>query len=71
MILVRVPSTRCLANEVSMPFLIRPFHRFPVHGAVTYNEGSIQSVGTLWNFSEARRGRNHFLPLGVSNDEFC
>jgi hypothetical protein len=55
-----------------MPFLIRPSRRFPVHGAVTYNEGSFQSMGTtLWNLSEARRVRNPFLPLDVSNDEFC
>ena len=34
-----------------MPFSIRPFRRFPVQCPVTYNAGSIQGQGTLWNFS--------------------
>lgn len=34
-----------------MPFLIRPFRRFPVHCSVTYNAGSFQGQGTVWNLS--------------------
>ena len=34
-----------------MPFSIRPFRRFPVHGAVTYHAGPFQGQGTVWNLS--------------------
>ena len=34
-----------------MPFSIRPFRRFPVHCAVTYNAGPFQGHGTIWNLS--------------------
>ena len=34
-----------------MPFSIRPYQRFPVHCAVTYNTGPFQGQGTLWNLS--------------------
>ena len=34
-----------------MPFSIRPFRRFPVQCPVSYNAGSFQGQGTLWNFS--------------------
>lgn len=34
-----------------MPFTYRPYHRFPVHCAVTYNAGLFQSHGTAWNLS--------------------
>lgn len=34
-----------------MPFSIRPFRRFPVQCPVSYNAGSSQGQGTLWNFS--------------------
>ena len=34
-----------------MPFSIRPFRRFPVHCAVTYNAGPFQEQGTVWNLS--------------------
>lgn len=34
-----------------MPFSIRPFRRFQVQCPVSYNAGSIQGQGTLWNFS--------------------
>ena len=34
-----------------MPFSIRPFRRFPVHCAVTYNAGQFQGQGTVWNLS--------------------
>ena len=32
-----------------MPFSIRPFRRFPVPCAVTYNAGLLQGQGTVWN----------------------
>ncbi len=34
-----------------MPFLIRPFRRFPVQCSVTYNAGPFQGQGTVWNLS--------------------
>ena len=34
-----------------MPFVLRPFHRFPVQCAVTYNAGPFQGQGTVWNLS--------------------
>jgi len=34
-----------------MPFSTRPFHRFPVHCAVTSNAGQFQGQGTVWNLS--------------------
>ena len=34
-----------------MPFSIRPYRRFPVQCAVTYNAGPFQGQGTVWNFS--------------------
>ena len=34
-----------------MPFSIRPYHRFPVQCAATYNTGSFQGQGTVWNLS--------------------
>jgi hypothetical protein len=34
-----------------MPFLIRPYRRFPVQCSVTYNAGPFQGQGTIWNLS--------------------
>ena len=34
-----------------MPFSIRPFRRFPVNCAVTYNAGPFHGQGTVWNLS--------------------
>jgi PilZ domain len=34
-----------------MPFVIRPFRRFPVQCAVTYNAGPFQGQGIVWNLS--------------------
>jgi hypothetical protein len=34
-----------------MPFSIRPYRRFPVQCAVTYNTGPFQGQGTMWNLS--------------------
>jgi PilZ domain len=34
-----------------MSFTIRPYRRFPVPCAVSYNAGPFQGQGTLWNLS--------------------
>jgi len=34
-----------------MPFSVRPYCRFPVQCAVTYNVGPFQGQGTVWNLS--------------------
>ena len=34
-----------------MPFIIRPYRRFPVQCPVSYNAGPCQGLGTVWNFS--------------------
>ena len=34
-----------------MPFIIRPFRRFPVQCPVSYYAGPSKGNGTLWNFS--------------------
>jgi hypothetical protein len=34
-----------------MPFIIRPFRRFPVQCPISYHAGPSRGQGTLWNFS--------------------
>ena len=34
-----------------MPFVLRPYRRFPVQCTVTYNAGPFQGHGTVWNLS--------------------
>ena len=34
-----------------MPFSIRPYRRFPVQCAVTYNAVPFKGQGTIWNLS--------------------
>lgn len=34
-----------------MPFTIRPYRRFPVQCAATYNAGSFHGQATVWNLS--------------------
>ena len=34
-----------------MPFILRPYRRFPVESSVTYNAGLLQGQGTVWNLS--------------------
>jgi len=34
-----------------MPFVLRPFRRFPVQCAVTYHAGPFHGQGTVWNLS--------------------
>jgi hypothetical protein len=48
-----------------MPFLIRPFRRFPVHCAVTYHAGPFQDQGTIWNFSLSGWNLSGEVPLQV------
>jgi len=45
-----------------MPFLIRPYRRFPVHCTGVYNTGSFQGQGTLWNFSCSVRHSQMICP---------
>lgn len=69
MILVRFPSTRCLPNEVSMPFSIRPYRRFPVCCPVTYHAGLFEGQGTVWNLSPTGWRFSGDLPLRIG--EVC
>lgn len=46
-----------------MPFLIRPFRRFPVHCSMTYNTGSFQGHGTIWNLSDTGWCLSGDLPM--------
>lgn len=48
-----------------MPFTIRPFRRFPVHCAITYNAGPIPqaSAGPLFGFWVTLRERQHVDPF--------
>ena len=34
-----------------MPFIIRPFRRFPVQCPISYHAGPSRGLGILWNFS--------------------
>jgi hypothetical protein len=34
-----------------MPFVLRPYRRFPVQCPVSYSSGPFNGVGTVWNFS--------------------
>ena len=46
-----LPSYNTPPCEASMPFSIRPYRRFPVQCSVTYNTGSFQGQGIIWNLS--------------------
>jgi hypothetical protein len=46
-----------------MPFSIRPYRRFPVHCAVTYNAGPFQGQGTVWNLSYTEWRLSGDLPI--------
>jgi hypothetical protein len=62
-----------------MPFTLRPFHRFPVQCAVTYNAGPFQGQGTVWNLSctgwrlsgdlPMRPGETLSLTVTISNEQ--
>jgi hypothetical protein len=67
MILVRFPSTKYLANEVSMPFLIRPARRLPACCPVTYHCGDFEGHGTVWNLSLTGWRFSGSLPLLIGD----
>ena len=48
-----------------MPFMIRPFHRFPVCGCETYDAGLFEGHGTIWNLSLNGWRLSGDLPLRV------
>jgi hypothetical protein len=62
-----------------MPFSVRLYQRFPVHGSVTYNAGPVQGQGTVWNFSctgwrlsgdlQMRPGETLSLPVTLPNEQ--
>jgi hypothetical protein len=46
-----------------MPFTLRPYRRFPVHCAVTYNAGPFEGQGTVWNLSSTGWRLSGDLPI--------
>ena len=46
-----------------MPSVLRPYRRFPVQCAVTYNAGPFQGQGTVWNLSSAGWRLSGDLPM--------
>ena len=58
-----LPSYNTPPCEAPMPFSIRPFRRFPVQCSVSYNAGSFQGQGTVWNLSSAGWRLSGDLPM--------
>ncbi|MGH7486738.1 MAG: PilZ domain-containing protein, partial [bacterium] len=48
-----------------MPFVIRPYRRFPLHCAITYHAHPLQGQGTVWNFSMYGWKFSGDVPLSV------
>ena len=46
-----------------MPFVLRPYRRFPVQWSVTYNIGSFEGRGTIWNLSSTGWRLSKNLPM--------
>ena len=46
-----------------MPVTLRPYRRFPVQCAVTYNAGPFQGQGTVWNLSSTGWRLSGDLPM--------
>lgn len=46
-----------------MPFVLRPYRRFPVQCPVTYNTGSFEGRGTIWNLSSTGWRLSGDLPM--------
>jgi hypothetical protein len=60
---VSSPSYNTPLCEAPMPFSIRPYRRFPVQCAVTYNTGPFRGQGTLWNLSSTGWRLSGDLPM--------
>ena len=52
-----------------MPFIIRPYRRFPVQCPVSYNAGTSQGLGTVWNLTLTGWRWSGNLPLRIG--EVC
>ena len=48
-----------------MAFTLRLYQRYPIHCSVTYNAGSLQGQGTVWNLSLSGWKLSGDLPLQV------
>ncbi len=48
-----------------MPFVLRPYRRFPVQCLVTYSTGPFTGLGTVWNLSMSGYRFSGDLPLRV------
>jgi hypothetical protein len=48
-----------------MPFSVRLYQRFPVHGSVTYHAGLFQGQGTIWDLSLSGWKLSGDVPLQV------
>ncbi len=46
-----------------MPFVLRPYRRFPVQCSVTYHAGPFQGQGTVWNLSRSGLRLSGDLPM--------
>jgi hypothetical protein len=46
-----------------MPFVLRPFRRFPVQCSVAYNAGPFQGQGTVWSLSSTGWRLSRDLPM--------
>lgn len=51
-----------------MPFVLRPYRRFPVQCFVTYTSGPFSGIGTLWNLSMSGYRFSGDLPLRVGEE---
>ncbi len=52
-----------------MPFIVRPYPRFPVHCPVTYQTGLFEGNGTVWDLSLTGWRFSGDLPLRIG--EVC
>ena len=50
-----------------MPFIIRPYRRFPVVIPATYDTGSQEARGTIWNLSAAGWRLSGDLSLAIGD----
>lgn len=62
-----------------MPFMLRPYRRFPVHCFLSYSCGPFKGIGTVWNISitgwrlsgdlPLRTGENCSLTVSLPNEQ--